>query len=162
MSQNFSRVKLICSINIIRSKIKIFKDGPTKYHFFTHATKNEPTEDHDFYKPNTIQKEINQQKITILMNQLRYKKQSISKRYQRKKKSKNHGINMDHNRHERQSSSDWLSICAGRRCVSQSTSYVRHAPETTRYSSGSGRGTRSKEHRPIRFLRERMRAEKCR
>lgn len=91
MSQNFSRVKRICSINIIRSKIKILKDGPTKYHFFAHASKifkNEPAEDHDFYKPNTMQKEINQQKITILMNQLRYKKQSSSKRFQRKKKNR--------------------------------------------------------------------------
>lgn len=59
--------------------------------FFAHASKifkNEPAEDHDFYKPNTMQKEINQQKITILMNQLRYKKQSSSKRFQRKKKIK--------------------------------------------------------------------------
>lgn len=49
---------------------------------------------------------------------------------------------MDHNRHERQPSSDWLSICARKRCVSPS-SYVRHAPETARYSSGSSRGIRS-------------------
>lgn len=49
---------------------------------------------------------------------------------------------MDHNRHERQPSSDWVSICARRRCVSPS-SYVRHAPETARYSSGSSRGVRS-------------------
>lgn len=51
MSQNFSRVKLIFSINIIKTKIKILKDGPTKYHFFAHATKtfkNEPAEDHEF------------------------------------------------------------------------------------------------------------------
>lgn len=89
MSQNFSRVKLIRSINIIKTKIKILKDGPTKYHFFAHVTKifkNEPAEDHDFYKPNKIQKEINQQKITILMNQLRYKKKMNQQKISTKEK----------------------------------------------------------------------------